>query len=109
MDIRRDLFISHASADNENYILPLARALDTHGVSYWLDNKDITYGDVIISSLSQGLRQSQYVLLCLSSSFLKSHWAKHEMSAALSAQNDSGEKKVLPLFLNSKDEILNEF
>jgi hypothetical protein len=44
MDNTQDIFISHASLDKQNYILPLESALTTYGVSFWLDNIEIGWG-----------------------------------------------------------------
>ncbi len=33
----QDVFISHASQDKQEYVLPLVTALSSKGVTYWLD------------------------------------------------------------------------
>ncbi len=102
-----DLFISHSSGDKAQYITPLVQALDTAGVTYWLDEVD--WGDGLALKISEGLRKSRFVLLCLSRNFMRSPWAQVEMNAVLSIQSSSGKKRVLPLILDSKAEVLEAY
>jgi hypothetical protein len=102
----QDLFISHTDADKEEYVLPLTIALLRHGITFWIDSEEIDWGDSITKKVNEGLAKSRYVLLCLSRNFLGRPWPEAEMNAALAIQNKTGEKKVLPLILNSKEELL---
>lgn len=105
----QDLFISHAGADKSRYVLPLANSLSQKGISFWLDNVEIAWGDSIPLRINQGLRTSRYLLLCLSSHFLQRPWPEAEMASALAVQNETGQKRVLPLILNSKAVVLNQY
>jgi len=105
----QDLFISHTDADKEEYVLPLTISLLRHGITFWIDSEEIDWGDSITKKVNEGLAKSQYVLLCLSRNFLGRPWPEAEMNAALAIQNKTGEKKVLPLILNSKDELLETY
>ncbi len=109
MEKAQDLFISHAGKDKEQYVVPLAQALTVHGVSFWLDNVEIEWGDSVTMKINEGLRTSRYVLLCLSKNFLGRHWPEGEMAAVLAIQNTNGKKRALPLILNAKDEILEAY
>lgn len=102
----QDLFISHAVPDKERYINPLTRALVRREVSFWLDTLEIAWGDSITGKINEGLRGSRYLLVCLSSNFLERRWSEDEMNSALAAQNSNGVKRVLPLILNSRDDVL---
>ncbi len=109
MENTQDLFVSHASSDKQDYVLPLANALTTQGVSFWLDNVEIGWGDNFVLKINEGLRSSRYVLLCLSKNFLLRPWPENEMSSILAIQNSTGKKRALPLILNSKEEILRTY
>lgn len=109
MENAYDVFISHASADKANYILPLASALEAKGIKVWLDSMEITWGDSVTMKVNGGLRSSKFVLVCLSKNFLMRPWPESEMSSALAIQNSLGVKRVLPLILNSKDEVLESY
>lgn len=104
-----DFFISHAGADKGRYIEPLAQAMARKALSLWLDDLEIAWGDNISMRLSEGLRDSRFVILCLSRNFLKRPWPETELGAALALQNSSGKKRVLPLILNSKTQVLARY
>jgi hypothetical protein len=106
---QQDVFISHAGADKDEYVYPLAESLSACDVTYWLDDTAIGWGDSVVGRINEGLRSSQYALLCLSSNFLSRPWPEVEMSAVLSIQNASGVKAALPLILNSKDDVLRHY
>jgi hypothetical protein len=108
-DFLQDVFISHASADKEQYVLPLARAMALEGVTFWLDSAEIGWGDNILKQINEGLQKTRFMLLCLSRAFLERPWPEGEMSAAVAIQNTSGIKKVLPLILNSRAEVLHTY
>jgi hypothetical protein len=109
MDDIQDIFISHASSDKQDYIQPLANALTTYGVSFWLDNIEIGWGDNFVLKINEGLRSSRFALLCLSKNFLSRPWTESEMSSVLAIQNSDGRKRALPLILNSKQEIFQTY
>jgi hypothetical protein len=105
----QDLFISHASADKAGYIEPLCASLASSDVTYWLDTDEISWGSNVPMRINEGLRQSTYVLLCLSPNFIKRRWPESELSAAFSVQTDTGRQRVLPLILEGKDQVLDAY
>jgi hypothetical protein len=52
-----DLFISHASEDNE-VARPLAGRLTSAGLRVWLDAQELRIGDSLSSKIDEGLAQS---------------------------------------------------
>ena len=105
---KRDFFISHASADKHRYIQPLVKRLTERGVTFWLDSLEMTWGDSLAMSINRGLRESQHFLLCLSKAFLDRKWPEAEVNAIIAMQIE-GEVKILPLILNSKEEVLRSY
>lgn len=108
-EVLQDLFISHASADKPRYVQPLADCLADRKITFWLDNVEIGWGDSIPLKVNEGLRQSRFVLLCLSSQFVRRSWPEAELASALAIQNATGQKRVLPLILNSKEFVLQTY
>jgi hypothetical protein len=102
--MRQDLFISHSSKDKPRYVVPLTEAFVKKGITFWLDSDKIQPGDSFPLRINEGLRQTRFVLICLSSNFLKSSWGEDEMAAALAAK-----KHILPLILNSKALVLRKY
>jgi hypothetical protein len=105
----QDVFISHASQDKQEYVLPLVTALSSTGVTYWLDATEISWGDSIVGKINEGLKTSRKLLLCLSRRFLERKWPQAELDSALAQQIESGETRVLPLILNSCEEVLSTY
>ena len=106
---KHDFFISYASQDHDKYIKPLTAALHRKGLSFWLDRTQIEWADNIATKISNGLADSRFVILCLSSNFLGRPWPETEFGSALATQNTDGIKRVLPLILNSKTKVLSKY
>lgn len=100
----RDVFICHSSADKESVARPLADRLEAAGVSAWIDQREIRWGDSLIQRVNAGLRSSRYVIVILSPSFYSTHWPDRELSAALNQEANSGRVKVLPLLVGNRQE-----
>jgi predicted nucleotide-binding protein len=80
----------------------LALEIKNAGHLVWFDEWKIDVGDSIISRVSQGLSESKYLLLCLSSSGT-SNWVDREWMSALSRQLEGYDVKVLPVRLTGGD------
>lgn len=86
----KQVFLSHATADKELYVVPFARKLDEAGISYWLDEAEIKWGDKIGQKINDGLNKSYFVVVFLTPSFVGRNWTETELSAALNRENDEG-------------------
>lgn len=95
----QDLFISHASADKQQYIYPLTSALSAHQIAYWIDDQEIAWGDSVVGKINEGLRISRFALVCLSQSFLRKPWPESELAAVLSLQTATAPSECYPLSL----------
>jgi hypothetical protein len=107
--MEQDVFLSHASKDKQGYVEPLASALKQREVTFWLDSDEIGWGDNVTTKINEGLRNSRYAVVCLSANFLERPWPENELSAVLALQNTDGRKRVLPLILNSKEQVLQHY
>jgi RNA-directed DNA polymerase len=99
-----DVFLCHASEDKEDVVDPIAQALDGVKISYFLDSKDIKWGDSVTGLISAALVRARFVVVVLSSRSIQKHWPKSEMNAALAHEVASGETKVLPLLVGKTEE-----
>ena len=95
----RDVFLCHASEDKAAVINPLAKALDTAGIKYFLDSKDIRWGDSVTNVINSALVQAKFVLVVISETSLVKHWPQKEMNAALAREITEGKTRVLPLIV----------
>jgi len=98
----RDVFLSHASPDKRSIVLPVAEALRENGITFWLDEAEIRWGDKISIRINDGLATARFVIVFLTPSFLDRNWPQTELSAALSRENVEGRTVVLPIVVEPK-------
>ena len=109
---QKDVFLCHASEDKRSVVIPLVRAFDRAGITYWHDQAEIGWGDSITEKVNQGLKISRYVIVILSKTFISKKWPKRELNAALNLEASSGEVRVLPIIVGDQreqGEILEEY
>jgi hypothetical protein len=105
----RYVFLSHASEDKDQYVRPFAEELAKRGVTYWLDEAEIKWGDRITQRIDEGLGKAQYVIVFLSHSFLGKNWPESELRAALNKETTGGTIVVLPLILGDPSPIIDRY
>ena len=102
-----DVFISHASEDKNDFVRPLAEALDREGIDVWYDEFELEIGDSLRNSIDMGLANSRYGIIVLSESYFQKDWTQYELDGLI-ARDMNEEKVVLPIWYNiNKDDILN--
>ena len=99
---KKDIFICHASEDKEEVAIPLVKALDDAGITYWYDQAEIKWGDSITQKVNDGLKISRYVVVILSEAFISKNWPQRELNSALNIEASSKEVRVLPLLFGDK-------
>lgn len=92
-----DAFISHASEDKDNFVRPLAEALQGEGLKIWFDEFSLTVGDSLRRSIDRGLANSRFGIVVISSRFLEKEWPQKELDALISREAD-GIKIILPVW-----------
>jgi TIR domain len=71
---RWDVFISHASEDKDEFVRPLAAALQASGLLPWYDESALTVGDSLRGKIDEGLAKSRYGIVILSHPFFAKRW-----------------------------------
>jgi len=97
-----DVFISHASEDKETAVRPIYNSLKSIGVSAFLDEVDMEWGDSLTEKINNALGQAKFVLAVLSDNSVGKKWPQKEINAAL-ARELSGKQKILPLIVGKPD------
>jgi hypothetical protein len=108
----KDVFLCHPGKDKERVVRPLAHKLEAAGISCWLDEAELRWGDSIVSKVNEGLASSRFVIVVLSPSFVYKHWPQRELNSALHEEAGSGQVRVLPLLTGEaeqRNEILDQF
>jgi hypothetical protein len=98
----KDIFLCHTSLDKNNVVRPLARKLEASGITCWLDEAEVRWGDSITAKVNEGLASSRFVIVVLSESFLDRHWPQRELNAALNEEAGTGAVRVLPLLVGNE-------
>jgi TIR domain len=102
---RWDVFISHATEDKDEFVRPLALALQKSGISVWFDEFSLRMGDSLRASIDFGLANSRYGVVVLSKSFFARHWPIQELNG-LSTRESAGKSIILPIWHEiSHDEV----
>lgn len=105
----KDVFLCHANSDKGIYVRPLARELAARGVTFWIDEAQIAWGESITKKINEGLGNSRYVLVFLSDAFLERNWPQTEMNNALSREASSGLVVVLPVMIADPEVIFQKY
>ena len=90
------VFISYCSKDRE-FVDRLHCDLSKHGIETWIDTIEIKIGEEIPHRISQGITESDFVLVVFSENFLKSEWCKKEISSAITKEIEARNRVVLPV------------
>ena len=102
MTYAKDVFLCHAYEDKEPVVRPLAARLVAAGISCWIDEAEIRWGESIPMKVQEGLKVSRFVIVILSRAFLGKHWPQRELNAVLNQEAGSGEVRVLPLLVKGQ-------
>jgi hypothetical protein len=105
----KDVFLSHATADKDNYVRPFAKELDRRSISYWLDEAEVLWGDKISTKINEGLKLSDFVVVFLSDGFVGRNWTEAELASALNRENSEGRTVVLPVIIGEAKELLANY
>ncbi|AKB47719.1 hypothetical protein MSKOL_1942 [Methanosarcina sp. Kolksee] len=104
-----DVFICHSSKDKP-IVDSLIKDLKKKSVTYWVDKEQINFGDPVTQKIEEGLKNSKYVVPCLSKNFTISGWTRAEYGSILNREFSSKSKRIIiPLKLDNceDDDIPN--
>lgn len=94
-------FMSHASEDKPDYARPLSEALMTKGVEVWLDEWEMGPGDSLIQKIfSEGLSQTDAVVIILSAASIVKPWVQKELNVA-AVKNIENAVRLIPVRVDS--------
>jgi hypothetical protein len=92
------IFLSHASADKPT-VRRIAEALRIAGHDPWIDEDVILVGESIPAAIERGLREAEYVVVCLSKAAAERGWVEAERDATVMQQFRSRKARILPVRL----------
>lgn len=98
MQRKPHLFLSHSSK-NKDFVLKLGQDLNTLEIDVWLDVWEMTVGDSLFDKLSNGLADSKFICLVISSEFHESKWASNELKQAFAREMRESRNLILPVVI----------
>ncbi|HEV7509030.1 MAG TPA: TIR domain-containing protein [Thermoanaerobaculia bacterium] len=107
--LEKAVFLSHVSDDIDQIVRPFARLLEAQGVTYWLDEAAILWGDSLSKSINAGLRSSRYLVCFITDKFLGRGWPEGELGAALSSELSGKGQRVLPVLVADPEAVFYEY
>ena len=99
-----DVFVCYAGEDRPAVVEPLVNALESAGIHAWYAPGQVLWGDSIVQKINEGLSRSRFVVVVISDAFFRKNWPQSELRAALMSEIESGETRVLPLFVGNEEE-----
>lgn len=101
-----DLFISHASEDQQDFVEPLVERLEAKGFRVWYSETALKLGDSLRRSIGEGLKRSRFGVVVLSPKFLAKEWPNRELDALFSLE-ENGPRRILPIWHGvTQDEVV---
>ncbi len=96
---RNHVFISHATPDDA-FVRELRTQLEGHGVSTWVDSRNLRGGDKLHPEIEKEIREARHVVLVLSPHTANSAWVQDEVKLAEQVASERGNGfRVVPLLL----------
>jgi hypothetical protein len=89
------VFLSHASAD-KSAVRRIAESLRAAGHEPWVDEDEILVGESIPTAIERGLREADFVVICLSKAAAERGWVEAERDATLMQQFRERRERILP-------------
>ena len=102
--MRYDAFISYARNDGA-VARQLAQELAEAGFTTFIDEASLAAGNSFAQELSRAIRDSRFVLVLVSPSYVESRWAQKELQLAMNEelQMPLGAVKVIPILIDDCD------
>lgn len=88
-------FVSHASEDQADFVLPLAMELRRLGVDAWLDAWEIAPGDSLVAKIfDEGLGRADAFIVVVSAASTDKPWVRDELDAATVQRINRGARLI---------------
>lgn len=96
---RETVFISYSQKDKERVSL-FASLMTQNGFDVWMDVKNISLGESIVSAIANGLNNIDIYMVFISHNSNKSPWVTEELNIALTKSIESQKPRIIPVLLD---------
>ena len=93
------VFISYSQKDKERVSL-FASLMAKNGFDIWMDVKNISLGEYIISAIAEGLSNVDIYMIFISHNSSKSPWVTEELNIALTKNIENKKPQIIPVLLD---------
>jgi hypothetical protein len=101
------LFLSHAFEDKDDFVRPLAVALQKSGFGVWFDEYELVPGHSLLEKIDEGLRSCDYGIVVLSQDFFRKKWPRRELDGLFSRETTE-RNLIIPIWKGvSVDDVHN--
>lgn len=115
MEKSAKIFISHSSKD-KSFVRRLAEDLRNLGVPVWFDEWELKVGDSLNFKIEEGIKDSSWLAVVISSNSINSKWVQKELNAAFSKELQRNNVFILPILMEDcevplflKDKVFADF
>lgn len=106
VNMKYDVFLSHANADKINFVEKLKQSFDKLGISVFYDKDSIEWGNNWSQKIAEGLDKCDFGVVIVSKDFYDREWTEKELKSLLIRQNKNGDNIILPILYNTNlDEL----
>ena len=97
------VFVSHSSLDKQRFVVPFVQRLQAAGVKVWFDDWELRPGDSLIDRIfTDGISESDVVIVVLSANTEDSNWVKNELNTA-ATRKIKGKCRIVPVILDDTE------
>lgn len=93
------VFISYSHKDKERVSL-FASLMANNGFDIWMDVKNISLGESIVSAVAEALNNADIYMLFISHNSNKSPWVVEELNIALTHSIEKKKPRIIPVLLD---------
>ena len=97
--IKKTVFISYSQKDKERVSL-FASLMAKNGFDIWMDVKNISLGESIISAIAEALNNVDIYMLFISHNSSESPWVTEEWNIALTKNIEHKKPRIIPVLLD---------
>lgn len=96
------VFLSHNS-DDKPFVRRLATELKERGISCWVDEAEIHYGESLVLKISNAIERIALVLAVISNNSVDSSWVRQELDWAMTKEIKQRRVVIIPLLVDKCD------
>lgn len=98
-----DVFICYSSKDKQFIREKIIPEFKRQEIEYWFDAEQIKPVDRITEKIDEGLKDSRYIIACLSKNIFQSGWARAEFGAAINGELSGRRKRLIVVTVDDID------